>query len=51
MLEYKTRIVSDAVTGKIDLRDAVVPDYEKDAELFPVEESDEAEEGETDADD
>ncbi|MDC7230727.1 MAG: restriction endonuclease subunit S [Sphaerochaetaceae bacterium] len=26
--EYKTRIISDAVTGKIDLRDIEVPNYE-----------------------
>lgn len=26
--EYKTRIISDAVTGKIDLRDVKIPDYE-----------------------
>lgn len=51
LLEYRTRIISDAVTGKIDLRDAVIPDYEEEAEIPPTdEEGDDTEEGEADAD-
>ncbi|WP_276620926.1 restriction endonuclease subunit S [Syntrophomonas wolfei] len=52
VLEYRTRIISDAVTGKIDLREAVVPDYEEEDELMSTyEEGDEIEEGDIDADD
>lgn len=32
--EYRTRLISDAVTGKIDLRDIVVPDIKKDDQSF-----------------
>jgi len=28
LYEYKTRLISDAVTGKIDVRDIEIPDYE-----------------------
>lgn len=52
VLEYRTRIISDAVTGKIDLREAVVPDYEEEDELMSTnEEGGEIEEGDIDADD
>ena len=30
--EYRTRLISDVVTGKIDVRGVVVPEYEADSE-------------------
>lgn len=42
--EYKTRIISDAVTGKIDLRDIAVPNYEAVEESISEEEGEETEE-------
>jgi type I restriction enzyme S subunit len=47
ILEYKTRIISDAVTGKIDLRNVVIPDYETTEDESVSEEVDEENEEET----
>lgn len=35
MREYRTRLISDVVTGQIDVRDVVIPDYipEEDIEI------------------
>lgn len=41
--EYRTRLISDAVTGQIDVRDIEVPDFE-DVETEPEEEIEESEE-------
>jgi type I restriction enzyme S subunit len=48
VLEYKTRIISDAVTGKIDLRDEVIPECEE-VKITPTDEADDETEDETDA--
>jgi type I restriction enzyme S subunit len=45
--EYKTRIISDAVTGEIDLRNVAVPDYEVVEEESSVEGDDEETEEDT----
>ena len=45
--EYKTRLISDVVTGKIDVRDVKIPDYdyvEEDTENNVTEEFDEVDE-------
>jgi len=33
LTEYRTRLISDVVTGKLDVRGIVVPDYESDEEV------------------
>jgi type I restriction enzyme S subunit len=38
--EYRTRLLSDVVTGKMDVRDVVVPEYEALEETADDEESD-----------
>ena len=38
--ELKTKLVSDVVTGKIDVRDVVIPDYEYDDEEIDTAETD-----------
>lgn len=35
--EYRTRLISDVVTGKLDVRDAVIPNYEAVEEIAVVE--------------
>lgn len=44
MTEYRTRLISDVVTGKVDVRDIDVPEISED-ELLAPEEEPEAEEG------
>ena len=36
LAEYRTRLVSDAVTGKIDVRDAKLPDLVEEALQEPI---------------
>ena len=36
MNEYRTRLISDVVTGQVDLREVVIPDY--DSEEIAIEE-------------
>ncbi|WNQ12201.1 restriction endonuclease subunit S [Paenibacillus aurantius] len=38
--EYRTRLISDVVTGKMDVRDVVIPDYETVEETAVVEDDD-----------
>jgi len=45
LTEYRTRLISDIVTGKVDVRGVVVPDYEA-AGYGDVEDIEEAEETE-----
>ncbi len=45
--EYKTRIISDAVTGKVDLRDVEIPDYEAVEEESSIKSEDEETEEDT----
>ena len=49
--EYRTRLISDVVTGKIDVRDVVIPDYtpEDDTEIDTDDNGDDAEEVAEDA--
>ena len=49
--EYRTRLISDVVTGKIDVRDVVIPDYtpEDDTEIDTDDNGGDAEEGAEDA--
>lgn len=49
--EYRTRLISDVVTGQIDVRDAVIPEYtpEEDAESSTDEDGEDAEEVAEDA--
>ncbi len=44
MTEYRTRLISDVVTGKVDVRDIEVPEISEEVLLAPEEEA-EAEEG------
>jgi len=36
LMEFRTRIISDAVTGQIDVRDVVIPDYDRTTDLDDV---------------
>ena len=50
--EYHTRLISDVVTGKLDVRDVAVPEFEAVEEAAAedeVEERDESEKSEVDA--
>lgn len=49
--EYRTRLISDVVTGKIDVRDVVIPDYtpEDDTEIDTDDNGGDAEEVDEDA--
>jgi len=42
LTEYRTRLISDAVTGKLDVRGVTVPDYEKVEESATAESSDQS---------
>ena len=42
--ELKTKLISDVVTGKIDVRDVVIPDYEYVDEEVDTAEADDGEE-------
>jgi type I restriction enzyme, S subunit len=45
--EYRTRLVSDVVTGKIDVRDVDVPDFEEEENIDDMEEEDNSEDNES----
>lgn len=49
--EYRTRLISDVVTGQIDVRDVVIPEYipEEDVEINTDEDGEDVEEGAEDA--
>ena len=42
--ELKTKLISDVITGKIDVRDVVIPDYEYVDEEVDTAETDDSEE-------
>lgn len=44
LIELKSRLISDVVTGKIDVRDVVIPDYEYVDEEIDTAETDDSEE-------
>lgn len=46
LLEYRTRLISDVVTGQIDVRDEVIPDYTLEDDTDSNDETSEAEERE-----
>ena len=51
MREYRTRLISDVVTGQIDVRDVVIPKYirEDDTEIDVADTPDDTEEVAEDA--
>ena len=51
MREYRTRLISDVVTGQIDVRDVVIPEYtpEDDTEIDVADTPDDTEEVAEDA--
>jgi type I restriction enzyme, S subunit len=46
--EYRTRLIADVVTGKLDVREAAAQLHDEDQELPPIDESDEISESEED---
>lgn len=36
LMEFRTRIISDAITGQIDVRDVVIPDYDRNTDLDDI---------------
>lgn len=46
--EYKVKLISDVITGKIDVRDIEVPDYEFEEELGETEDADDDEDDASD---
>ena len=51
LIEYRTRLISDVVTGQIDVRDVVIPEYipEDDTEIDVADTPDNTEEVAEDA--
>ena len=43
--EYRTRLISDVVTGQIDVREVLIPEYTPEEDII-TEENEEIEEGE-----
>jgi type I restriction enzyme S subunit len=48
LLEYRTRLIADVVTGKLDVREAAAQLPDEDQELPPIDESDEISDAEED---
>ncbi|WP_347060868.1 restriction endonuclease subunit S [Flavonifractor plautii] len=46
--EYKAKLIADVVTGKIDVRNVEIPDYEFEEELGETEDADDDEDDASD---